>query len=229
MDIAILLRTLPLMISRKMPAEVASLVCGTPPPLFAYDADIIILALNRFSETMEAVESALRQSGISLHVTVLDQGSDPEIQERFLARFAGLDKLAYYTIGRNLGVGGGRNRLAALGHGRIIIALDNDAVFENETVAARAVAAFEVRPTLGALAFKILDRDGVHLDEIFLGLPDAAEKPFPGAIRNLDFRRCRPRHPPPHLGRSRRLRRGTVLHLGRIRLLPGRHRPRLVD
>jgi len=36
---------------------------GSPPPLGDYDADIIILALNRLEDTVAAIDSALRPYG----------------------------------------------------------------------------------------------------------------------------------------------------------------------
>src|ERR1700722_4859279 len=54
-------------------AETIRPIVGRRPPIDAYDADIIILSLNRLAETIEAVQSALAQRGISFHVTVLDQ------------------------------------------------------------------------------------------------------------------------------------------------------------
>ena len=57
------------------------LIAGSRPPIEAYDADIIILSLNRLAETIEAIQSALAQRGVAFHVTVLDQGSAPEIRQ----------------------------------------------------------------------------------------------------------------------------------------------------
>jgi GT2 family glycosyltransferase len=147
------------------------LLAGTPPPARGYDADIAILTMNRFAETLEAVGSALRQTGITFHVTVLDQGSSTALQADYAIAFAGRDNLAYYAIPQNRGVAGGRNLLAKLGHGRIIVTLDNDAVFANNLVAAEAVLAFDENPKLGALGFKILERDGYHLDHSSWGYP----------------------------------------------------------
>jgi GT2 family glycosyltransferase len=145
--------------------------CGAPPPAAPYDADIIILTLNRFTDTVAAVRSALAQSGVSIHVSVLDQGSAPHVRAAYIGAFKGLEHLAYYTVAQNLGVGGGRNHLAALGHGRVIISLDNDALFETDIVAARAVQAFDEALGLGAVGFKILAADRVNLDESSWGYP----------------------------------------------------------
>ena len=48
------------------------------PPRGEYDADVVILALDRAEETVAAIRSALAQTGVSHHVLVVDQGSRPE-------------------------------------------------------------------------------------------------------------------------------------------------------
>jgi GT2 family glycosyltransferase len=166
-----------------MPGDPASAqgvrrVAGRHPPIGAYDADIIILSLDRPIETREAIQSALAQSGVSCHITVLDQGS-PERGVQSLAKaFAKAPNFVLYSTASNLGVAGGRNLATSLGHGRIVIALDNDAVFENPWVAARAFRAFQQTPDLGALAFNILSMDGVHPDEFSWGYPPGLMKRF---------------------------------------------------
>ena len=40
----------------------------------AYDADVVILALDRAEETAAAIRSALAQAGVDRHVFVIDQG-----------------------------------------------------------------------------------------------------------------------------------------------------------
>lgn len=144
---------------------------GTPPPESSYDIDIIVLALDRFDETIKAVISALDQTGPSFHVHILDQGSAPETQARFTLAFRGVSNISYYVTDKNLGVPGGRNFLSEVGKGRIIIALDNDAVFADRNVAAQVVAAFDRDRSLGAVAFNILAADGVQPDRSSWGYP----------------------------------------------------------
>ena len=57
------------------------------PAAGGYDVDIIILTQNRFVETIEAVDSALRQQNVSFHVSVLDQDSSEAVQAAFAAAF----------------------------------------------------------------------------------------------------------------------------------------------
>jgi len=153
------------------PAEHCLLRSGPPRAGGTYDADIIILALNRFAETMAAVDSAARQTGIKFHIWVLDQGSDHEVREAFADAFSGFENLSFFAIDKNLGVAAGRNFLSSLGRGRVIVGIDNDAVFVDETVVARAVRAFADTGNLGALGFKILARDGAEPDRTSWGYP----------------------------------------------------------
>lgn len=135
-------------------------ILGALPPLEEYDADIIILALNRPEDTIAAITSALNQRGGVFHVTVLDQGSAPETLNILTSTFARARNFALYVNTENLGVAEGRNVASALGHGRIIIGLDNDAIFTTPWIAARALRRFDEEPDLGALGFAILSADG---------------------------------------------------------------------
>jgi GT2 family glycosyltransferase len=146
-------------------------LCGAAPPDGGYDADIIILTLNRFNDTIDAVDSALRQTGALIHVTILDQGSEPAVLARFTEAFAERANLWFFACPQNSGVGAGRNLLTSLGHGRIIVALDNDATFQSDTTVAAALTAFDLTPELGALGFKILAKNGIDLDASSWGYP----------------------------------------------------------
>ncbi len=153
-----------------------SLKLGCYPPAGPYDADIIILTRNRLADTLEAVDSALAQQRVRFHISVLDQGSDKAVQIEFTNAFKNHRNFGYYIVAENLGVAGGRNFLSSLGHGKIIIGLDNDATLANAFIAAGAVEAFDQMPALGALGFKILSEDGIHLDEVSWGYPAGLKK-----------------------------------------------------
>ena len=95
-------------------------LAGAPsPPSGDYDADIIILALDRPEETRAAIVSAVMQRGISRHITVVDTiywGSDyPHAEGTFLGsqdvineQFEGVPdedraKMLGLTLGKILG------------------------------------------------------------------------------------------------------------------------------
>ncbi len=137
--------------------KVSGYVAGaTAPPATAYAADIVILAMDRVEETEAAIASALAQRGISRHIFVVDQGSHPDALERLAGLVEGRKEATLVSLRGNFGVAGGRNRGTALGHGRVIVGLDNDAVFDSPDTVAQAVAAFEEDERLAALGLRIL-------------------------------------------------------------------------
>lgn len=132
-------------------------VAGTAGPLqSAYDADIIILALDRVDDTLAAIRSAIGQAGISTHIFVLDQGSHPEALARLADTVQDRPDVTLLSACHNLGVAGGRNLISNLGHGRVIVALDNDAEFATPKTAARLVAALDNEPRLAAVGCRIV-------------------------------------------------------------------------
>ncbi|HVC61078.1 MAG TPA: glycosyltransferase family 2 protein [Acetobacteraceae bacterium] len=126
------------------------------PPDGPYDADVVILALDRAEDTVAAISSALAQTGVTRHVFVLDQGSRPENLELLAGAVAGRGDATLIALGRNYGVAGGRNRGTALGHGRVIVGLDNDAEFAAPGMLARLVAALDAEPDLAAVGCRIV-------------------------------------------------------------------------
>jgi GT2 family glycosyltransferase len=141
------------------------------PPARDYDADIIILSLDRPDETAAAVRSALAQRGVTLHVVVVDQGSLPANLARLAALLRDRPDATLVRLPENRGVAGGRNRASAIGHGRVIVALDNDAEFATEHTVAEAVAALEEDAGIGALGFRILAYANGEDDQSSWGYP----------------------------------------------------------
>jgi GT2 family glycosyltransferase len=125
-------------------------------PVGPYDADVVILALDRAEETVAAIRSALEQTGVSRHVFVVDQGSRPETIARLAEEVAGRSDATLVSLGHNHGVAGGRNRGAALGRGRVIVGLDNDAEFDSPGTLARLVGAIDVEADIGAVGCRIV-------------------------------------------------------------------------
>lgn len=154
-----------------MPVELPRLLAGQRPVPGAYDADIVILCLGRLEDTKAAIESALAQRGGRFHVSVLDQGSEPEMLHELALRFGKAPGFALYAARENRGVAAGRNVLATLGHGRIIVGLDNDARFADARVVAGALRRFASMPELGAVGFCILAADGQGPDLTSWGYP----------------------------------------------------------
>jgi GT2 family glycosyltransferase len=122
----------------------------------SYDADVVILSLDRPEETEAAIRSALAQVGVSRHVFIVDQGSRPETLARLINVIAPRKDATLVALGCNRGVAGGRNRGTRLGHGRIIVGLDNDAEFADARTLARAVAALDSDPAIAAIGCRIV-------------------------------------------------------------------------
>jgi GT2 family glycosyltransferase len=135
----------------------ARLIAGAPrPPDGPYDADIIILALDRAEETLAAIASARSQTGVSFHVSVLDQGSRPRALMRLTEATRGQSDVTLLSAASNLGVAGGRDLISGQGHGRVIVALDNDAEFDSPDTVAHLVAALDAEPGLAAVGCRIV-------------------------------------------------------------------------
>ena len=143
------------------------------PPIGDYDADVVILAFDRLDETVEAIRSALSQTGVSRHVTILDQGSMPENLVWLAATVAGRSDATLLRSDRNLGVADGRNQASAFGHGRVIAGLDNDAEFAEPNTLARMVAALQEEPDLAAIGCRIVNFQTGDDDATSWGYPRA--------------------------------------------------------
>ena len=126
------------------------------PPPGDYDADVVILALDRAEETVAAIASARAQAGIAKHVWIADQGSQPDNLARLVAAVDGAADATLVQLDRNWGVAGGRNRATALGWGRAVFALDNDAEFATPDTLAQAVRALDAEPDVAAIACRVL-------------------------------------------------------------------------
>jgi GT2 family glycosyltransferase len=132
-------------------------IAGAPrPPEGSYDADIVILALDRAEETCAAIDSACSQRDLTCHITVLDQASHPAALDRIARHVGERADVTLLASDRNLGVGGGRNHASAFGHGRMIAVLDNDAEFATHDMLARGLATLEADPTIGVLGCRIV-------------------------------------------------------------------------
>jgi GT2 family glycosyltransferase len=117
--------------------------------------DVIILSWNRVADTLAAIESAASQQGVDKHIFIVDQGSTPECIAQ-LEELVGKTPCAQLRkLSSNSGVAGGRNIATRMGEAPYVVALDSDAVFEDENALARAVAYLQDHPDLCAIGFRI--------------------------------------------------------------------------
>jgi GT2 family glycosyltransferase len=146
--------------------------CG--PGMRRYDADIIILALDRPDETIASIRSACGQTHASTHVFVLDQGSRAEAVQSLADAVRDRPDVTLLAVDENIGVAGGRNLLSGLGYGRTIVALDNDAEFAASDTVARLIAALDAEPRLAAIGCRIV----THAE----GLDDLSSWGYPAGL-----------------------------------------------
>lgn len=117
--------------------------------------DIIILSWDRTDDTIEAIRSACDQKMIDPHVKVVDQGTKAEDLARLKAFCDSRPEVELQCNKKNAGVAGGRNQASAMGDSDYIVALDNDAVFAEPDVCARAVAYMDAQRDIGALGYAV--------------------------------------------------------------------------
>ncbi|WP_428483692.1 glycosyltransferase family 2 protein [Rhodopila sp.] len=138
------------------PVTIRHVAGAGAPPVGRYDVDMIMLSLDRVEDTIAAIRSALGQTGLSAHLTILDQGSRPQALDRLAAEVRGRTDATLLAADGNLGVAGGRNLTSGQGHGRVIVALDNDAEFATADTVARMLIALDAEPRLAAVGCRIV-------------------------------------------------------------------------
>jgi GT2 family glycosyltransferase len=138
------------------PMAVRHVAGAERPPWAAYDADVVILALDRAEATVAAIRSALDQTGVTRYVIVVDQGSRAAALADLASAVQGRDDATLVTGNFNYGVPGGRNIGSGLGCGRIIVGLDNDAEFAAPDTLARLATSFDADPELAAIGCRIV-------------------------------------------------------------------------
>lgn len=148
-----------------------------------YDADVIILSLNRTDLTIETIHNVLAQKNITMKIWVIDQGSTNENISKLRNLLPDYpDTVFLKELGKNYGVPGGRNIGAQLGKGEIIVNIDNDAEFASTGALANAVRLFRDDPSLGAVGFRVKNYYTNQDDELSWAYPKALkplrEAPF---------------------------------------------------
>lgn len=122
---------------------------------------LCILCHDRPAELVEALRSAMGQPW---HETiVLDMASNPPIEP--------VPNVTWLRSDANVGVTAGRNRLASVATGEVLVFLDDDAMFRTPAVE-RLRAAFDADSTLGAIAFRVHRAGDDHI---------SSEHPFRGS------------------------------------------------
>ena len=141
-----------------------------------YDVDVVILSLNRTEQTIETIHNVLAQKDIMLKLWVIDQGSSEENLCKLRQVLHENPHVNLKELGKNYGVPGGRNVGAQLGHGEIIVNIDNDAEFASPSALAEAVQLFKNDPTLGAVGFRVMNYYTGKDDELSWAYPKALKQ-----------------------------------------------------
>jgi GT2 family glycosyltransferase len=134
--------------------------------------DVIILSWNRVADTLAAIESAAGQKGVNQRVHIVDQGSTAESIAQLEELVARTPCARLQKLSGNSGVAGGRNIATSMGAAPYVVALDSDAVFEDESTLARAVARLQANADLCAIGFRIKN--------FFTGQNDETSWDYPG-------------------------------------------------
>jgi glycosyltransferase involved in cell wall biosynthesis len=94
---------------------------------------VIIPTFNRFDQTADAVESALRQTETDLEVVVVDDMSSDTSLDRLRERFP-LANVKFVSTGRNSGAATGRNIGVEASSGEYVAFLDSDDIWWPEKI-----------------------------------------------------------------------------------------------
>lgn len=116
---------------------------------------VMILTRNRLDVARNCLKSVLAQNHPSFEVVILDDASDELDTARALAEEFGDARIRPFRSERSLGVAGGRNFLMRESRGKIVISIDDDAVFTHTDALTRVEESFTRNNTIGILAFRI--------------------------------------------------------------------------
>jgi GT2 family glycosyltransferase len=117
--------------------------------------DVVILSIDRASDTIDAVRSVLAQERVEPRIWLIDQGSDNQnlgLLKNFIRNH---ENVYLKELSQNYGVPGGRNKGVKLCNVELVVGLDNDAVFKSKDSLFRVVSRFVEDEQLGALGFRI--------------------------------------------------------------------------
>lgn len=125
------------------------------PEVAAPTVDVIVLTQgDRHTETLRALDSARRQTGVQVSLYLVGNGWEP-------VGFP--DDVSTLHLETNVGPSEGRNIGLSLGTSEFVLFLDNDAWIRDDDALARAVASLRADPTLAVVHARVADTDGVTL------------------------------------------------------------------
>lgn len=116
----------------------------------------MVITYNRRDDLSEAIECILGQDYLPIETVVVDNNSTDGTEKLFEERF-NQPNIHYIKLAENLGVSGGRNAAVCKTQGDVIVTVDDDAVFADHDITRQIVNEFADDPSLGILAFKIVN------------------------------------------------------------------------
>jgi len=118
----------------------------------------LVICYNRRRDVEICVRSILDQDYPNYEIIVIDNNSKDDTEEAFSGEL-GQTPVRFFRMPENYGVSGGRNEAIARATGDILITIDDDAKLLDKDTTQRVVDKLLSDPTIGALGFKIEDRD----------------------------------------------------------------------
>ena len=162
------------MSDKSRPFTIRHVAGAEAPPWAVYDADVVILALERAEETVAAINSALGQVGVSRYVIVVDQGSGADSLARLAAAVRDRIDATLVTVGHNLGVPERPKHRHRDGTWVVSsLAWTTTRSSGRRTLLARMAAGFDADPDLAALGCRIVVHGTGEDDLTSWGYPDA--------------------------------------------------------
>ena len=121
---------------------------------------ILIGTRNRPALLLRCLESVVSQTYPHLEIVILDDASQPPIQEEKLRQAAGDIPIQCIRAEKQLGLNAVRNQMLKAAAGEIFFIIDDDAFLDNEDALQLIVDAFTSASSIGIIATKILDARG---------------------------------------------------------------------
>ncbi len=122
----------------------------------------VILNWNRPEDTINAVDSVLKQDYENTEIIIWDNASTDHSVEQLNARYSDKSKVILHAARQNFGVAEGRNRAFAMASGDILFSLDSDAWLSASDALTNINRLFQKKDNLGVLSFEVIRPDG-HL------------------------------------------------------------------
>ncbi len=114
---------------------------------------VIVVTLNNLNLLRNCLRSLYAQDYEAIEIVVVDNGSDEDVSDKFLAEFPGVRMV---RLNKNRGFAGGNNRGIETAQGKYVALINNDAVAAPQWISS-LVATAESDANIGAVASVVID------------------------------------------------------------------------